>query len=46
MRGAFRHFRADRILMSRVLEERFSTGNGRLLAEWLALGKDRPDAPH
>src|ERR1700730_16195256 len=46
MRGAFRHFRADRILRSAVLEERFSTGNGRLLAEWLALSKDRPDAPH
>jgi predicted DNA-binding transcriptional regulator YafY len=46
MRRAFRHFRADRILNSALLEERFSTGNGRLLAEWLALGKDRPDTPH
>jgi predicted DNA-binding transcriptional regulator YafY len=46
LRRAFRHFRADRILKSAVLEARFSTGNGRLLAEWLSLGKDRPDAPH
>lgn len=46
LRNGFRHFRADRILTSRVLDERFPTWNGRLLAEWLALGKDRPDAPH
>jgi predicted DNA-binding transcriptional regulator YafY len=46
MRAAFRHFRADRILVAQMLDERFSTGNGRLLADWLALGKDRPDAPH
>ena len=46
LRAAFRHFRADRIRAARVTEERFSTDNGRLLAEWLALGKDRPDAPH
>ena len=46
MRAAFRHFRADRILAAHMLDERFSTGNGQLLADWLALGKDRPDAPH
>jgi predicted DNA-binding transcriptional regulator YafY len=46
LRSAFRHFRADRILMAHMLEESFSTRNGRLLADWLALGKDRPDAPH
>lgn len=46
LRDGFRHFRADRILESRALDEHFSPGNGRLLAEWLALGKDRPDAPH
>ena len=46
LRSAFRHFRTDRICAARVLEERFSTDNGRLLSDWLALGKDRPDAPH
>jgi predicted DNA-binding transcriptional regulator YafY len=46
LRSAFRHFRTDRILSARLLDERFSTHNGRLLADWLALGKDRPDAPH
>jgi predicted DNA-binding transcriptional regulator YafY len=46
LRDAFRHFRTDRILAARTLDERFSTDNGRLLADWLALGKDRPDAPH
>ena len=46
LRDAFRHFRADRIRSARVLEERFPADGGRLFAEWLALGKDRPDAPH
>jgi predicted DNA-binding transcriptional regulator YafY len=46
LRGGFRHFRADRIRAARVLDERFSTDNGRLLADWLALGKDGIDAPH
>jgi predicted DNA-binding transcriptional regulator YafY len=46
LRDAFRHFRADRILSARRLDERFPADGGRLFAEWLALGKDRPDAPH
>jgi predicted DNA-binding transcriptional regulator YafY len=46
LRHGFRHFRADRIRTSRLLEERFTTGGSRLLAEWLSLGKNRPDAPH
>ena len=46
LRDSFRHFRADRIRSARVLEERFPADGGRLFAEWLALGKDRPDAPH
>jgi predicted DNA-binding transcriptional regulator YafY len=37
----FRHFRVDRILSSRVLDERFPVDNGKLMAEWLALQKDR-----
>lgn len=46
LRQGLRHFRADRILSAETLDERFSTDNGRLLADWLALGKERPDAPH
>jgi predicted DNA-binding transcriptional regulator YafY len=46
LRDALRHFRADRIRSARVLDERFPADGGRLFAEWLALGKDRPDAPH
>jgi predicted DNA-binding transcriptional regulator YafY len=45
LRNGFRHFRVDRILRSRVLDERFSDDGGRLTAEWLALRRDRPEAP-
>lgn len=45
LRSDFRHFRVDRILGSRVLDERFPADNGKLMAEWLALRKDRADAP-
>jgi predicted DNA-binding transcriptional regulator YafY len=45
LRNDFRHFRVDRILGARLLDERFSDNGGRLTAEWLALGRDRPDAP-
>ena len=41
LRNDFRHFRVDRILSSRVLDERFPAGNGKLMAEWLALQKDQ-----
>ncbi len=41
LRNDFRHFRVDRILNSRVLDERFLADNGKLMAEWLALHKDR-----
>jgi predicted DNA-binding transcriptional regulator YafY len=41
LRNDFRHFRVDRILSSRVLDERFPADNGKLMAEWLALQKDR-----
>jgi predicted DNA-binding transcriptional regulator YafY len=46
LRGDFRHFRVDRILNSRMLDERFPADNGKLVAEWLALHKDRPHQPH
>jgi len=45
LRGDFRHFRVDRILNSRVLDERFSAESAGLTAEWLALRKDRT-GPH
>ena len=46
LRQDFRHFRVDRIAASRVLDERFPAEDGRLVADWLALGRERPGAPH
>lgn len=37
LRQDYRHFRADRISMLTVLDERYPSDNGRLMAEWLAL---------
>jgi predicted DNA-binding transcriptional regulator YafY len=45
LRNDFRHFRVDRILNSQVLADRFPADNGKLMAEWLALRKDRADPP-
>ena len=45
LRRDFRHFRVDRIEGSQLLEDRFPPDNGRLMAEWLALRKERPDPP-
>lgn len=39
LRRDYRHFRLDRIAASKVLDETFSSDNGRLMAEWLALPK-------
>lgn len=39
LRRDYRHFRLDRIIESKVLDETFSSDNGRLMAEWLALPK-------
>jgi len=44
LRQDFRHFRVDRILSARVLDERFPASSGKLMAEWLALQKDRSSA--
>jgi predicted DNA-binding transcriptional regulator YafY len=44
LRNDFRHFRIDRISASRLLDDRFPQENGKLMAEWLALRKERPDA--
>lgn len=41
LRKDFRNFRVERITASRVLAARFQDHNGRLLAEWLALPKER-----
>lgn len=43
LRADLRHFRGERIAASEVLDERYPDDRGRLLAAWLALGKDRPD---
>jgi predicted DNA-binding transcriptional regulator YafY len=37
LRQDYRHFRADRITSVAVLEERYPSDNGRLMAEWLRL---------
>jgi len=37
LRLDYRHFRADRVTALTVLEERYPSDNGRLMAEWLAL---------
>ncbi len=44
LRKDFRNFRVDRIAVAEVLDERFPADNGRLLAQWLELRKDRPPA--
>ncbi len=43
LRNDFRHFRVDRITGATALDERFPADRRKLLAEWLALKKDRPD---
>jgi predicted DNA-binding transcriptional regulator YafY len=43
LRNDFRHFRVDRVLSTQLLDEHFPADNGKLMAEWLALRKDRPD---
>ena len=45
LRADYRNFRVERIASSRVLDENFSQGSGRLFAEWSALPKAKPDAP-
>jgi predicted DNA-binding transcriptional regulator YafY len=37
LRQDYRHFRADRITSVAVLDERYPSDNGRLMAEWLRL---------
>ena len=42
LRTDFRNFRVDRIAQAQVLDDRFPADNGRLLARWFALQKERP----
>ena len=46
LRNDFRHFRVDRIIRSTLLDERFPTDHAKLLADWLALPKDREALLH
>src|SRR5215468_2598507 len=46
LRQDLRNFRVERIAASRVLAARFQDPQGRLLAQWLALPKDRPFDRH
>jgi predicted DNA-binding transcriptional regulator YafY len=43
LRNDFRNFRLDRILGAELLDQYFRAESGQLLAQWLALPKDRPD---
>jgi predicted DNA-binding transcriptional regulator YafY len=45
LRNDFRHFRADRITAARLLDERFTSESARLTAQWMALSKEREEAP-
>lgn len=45
LRADYRHFRIDRMARAELLDARFPADNGRLMHEWLALRKDRPQAP-
>ncbi|SCX34019.1 MULTISPECIES: helix-turn-helix transcriptional regulator [Agrobacterium] len=36
LRGDYRHFRADRILQSKVLDDRFAADSSAMMAEWMA----------
>ncbi len=42
MRKGLRNFQVERIASSRLLSARFRDHDGKLLAEWLALPKERP----
>jgi predicted DNA-binding transcriptional regulator YafY len=46
LRNDFRHFRVDRITRATTLDERFPTDHAKLLADWLALPKDRQALVH
>ena len=43
LRKDYRNFRLERIVASELLGEQFPADDGRMMAEWMALRKDRPD---
>jgi predicted DNA-binding transcriptional regulator YafY len=43
LRNDLRNFRVDRISNAQLLDERFLAESGKLMAEWLALPKHRPE---
>jgi predicted DNA-binding transcriptional regulator YafY len=43
LRQDYRHFRADRITALTVLDQRYPSDNGRLMAEWLALRQNEQE---
>jgi predicted DNA-binding transcriptional regulator YafY len=45
LRNDYRHFRVERIVTSALLEEHFSTDNGKLIERWFALQTTRAGAP-
>jgi predicted DNA-binding transcriptional regulator YafY len=44
LRADYRHFRVDRIADAKLLQARYPADNGKLMAAWLALRKQRPPA--
>ncbi len=44
LRHDYRHFRADRISTLTVLDDRYPSDNGRLMAEWLALRQNEAES--
>jgi predicted DNA-binding transcriptional regulator YafY len=45
LRQDFRHFRADRIESAQLLDERFVSESSYLVAQWMALSKEREEVP-
>jgi len=43
LRNDYRNFRVERVLACDILDAQFPDDNGRMVAEWMALPKDRPD---
>jgi predicted DNA-binding transcriptional regulator YafY len=45
LRGDYRHFRAERIVESTILDAVFAAGSGQLMAEWMAKRTMQPQKP-
>lgn len=44
LRDDFRHFRVERIITSRILDDRFSTDGGKLMQRWFAIQREAAQA--